>query len=111
MTDSKKGALVWGAETSSEERMFALIAHLAIFFLPVLVPLLVYLLKKDESKYLAYHAMQAIVWQLIAWIIGGTLCLGIGTLLGWIAGVLWAIKAHNGEWTGYPLIEGLGREG
>jgi len=110
MPDDSSGALVWGAEPNSEEKMFALVAHLAIFFFPVLVPLALYLIKKDESKYVAYHAMQAIVWQLVAWIIGGTLCLGIGTVVGWVFGVLWAIKAHNGEWKGYPLIEGLGRD-
>lgn len=110
MSDSTTGALVWGAETTSEENTFALVSHLAIFFFPILLPLAVYFIKKNDSKFVAYHALQATIWQALAFFIGGTLCLGIGTLLGYVAAVMWALKSHKGEWAGYPLIEGVGRE-
>lgn len=100
--------LTWGGETTSEERTFALAAHLLVFIAPVFGPLIVYFIKKDSSKYVAYHAVQATVFQLITYLIGGATC-GIGFLLV-ILSVLAAMKANKGEWDEpYPLISGIGK--
>lgn len=99
--------LTWGGETTADERMWALGAHLCAFVFPVLAALIVYFIKKDESKFVAYHAAQAMAFQLIAWIIGGATC-GVGLIL--LVIPIWiAMKAHKGEWEGYPLIAGIGR--
>lgn len=99
--------MVWGADPNSDERMWSLIAHLLAFVVPVLGPLGVYLLKKDESKFIGYHAMQAVVFQLITYIIGGATC-GIGLLLT-IFSIILAMKANQGLWEGYPLIGSVGQ--
>ena len=101
------GTMVWGAEANSDERMWALIAHLLAFVFPVLGPLGVYLIKKDESRFVGYHAMQATVFQLIIYIIGGITC-GVG-LIGTLLGVYLALQANKGSWDGYPLIASVGR--
>lgn len=62
---------------TSEERTWASIAHLSILlnlftvFLGPLVGLVIYLVYKDKSRYIAYHAMQALVFQLAFWIGAG----------------------------------------
>lgn len=110
MSDTPGTALApWGGETSSEERIFALVAHLLTFFLPVLGPGVIYLIKKDNSRYVSYHALQALVFQLVAWLLNGTL---IGCIIG-VPMILYSIyqgvRAFNGEWVGYPLIENVGK--
>jgi uncharacterized Tic20 family protein len=97
----------WGGETTSDERTFALIAHLSVFVVPVIGPLIIYVIKKDESKYVAYHSVQAAIFQLISMAIAGATC-GIGLVL-LIVPIWMGIRAYNGEWAGYPLIDSAGR--
>jgi len=70
----------------NEERQWAMIAHLSVLlnlvtgFLGVLAPLLIYMLYKDRSRYVAYQSLQALVMQLVWWVGGGI-----------IVGVAWAL--------------------
>ena len=73
--------------SQSDERTWAMIAHLSVlanlvtgFFGPV-VAIIIYLVYKDRSRYVAYHSMQAFVFQLIWWVGGGAL-----------AGLAWAVS-------------------
>jgi uncharacterized membrane protein len=56
-----------------------MIAHLSVLanlvtgFLGPVVALVIYLVYKDRSRYVAYHSMQAFVFQLIWWVGGGAL--------------------------------------
>jgi uncharacterized protein len=69
-----------------EERQWAMIAHLGVLvnlvsgFLGPAVPLAIYMIYKDRSRYVAYQSLQALIFQLIWWVGGGIL-----------AGVAWAI--------------------
>jgi len=72
--------------SQSDERTWAMIAHLSVlvnlisgFFGPI-VAIVIYIIYKDRSRYVAYHSMQAFVFQLIWWVGGGLL-----------AGITWAI--------------------
>ncbi len=104
------GTTTWGEKPSSEERTFAMLAHVAVLILPILGPLVIWLVKKDSSRFVAYHAVQAMIFQVIAWVIGGALCCGLGTVAGWVVGVMWALKANDGVWEGYPLIDRFGAD-
>ena len=70
----------------ADERTWAMLAHLSVLlnlvtgFLGVGAALLIYLIYKDRSRYVAYQAMQAFLFQLLFWV--GTFVLG---------GVMWAI--------------------
>ena len=72
--------------TPEEERQWAMIAHLGVLvnlvsgFLGPVVPLGIYMIYKDRSRYVAYQSLQALIFQLIWWVGGGIL-----------AGVAWAI--------------------
>jgi hypothetical protein len=63
----------------SDERMWAMLAHLSIllnlvtgFFGPI-VALIIYLVFRDRSRYVAYQSLQALVFQLIWWVGAGIL--------------------------------------
>lgn len=61
---------------SYDDRQTAALAHAsAIFpFLGAIVPILIWMTRKERSQYLAYHAMQAILFQvsiMITWFLGG----------------------------------------
>ena len=77
----------------SDERMWAMLAHLSILlnlvsgFLGIVAALIIYLIYKDRSRYVAYQSMQSFVFQLITW--GGG---GILIAIAWvISGILSAI--------------------
>ena len=72
--------------TPEEERQWAMLAHLGVLanlfsgFLGPIVPLAIYMIYKDRSRYVAYQALQGLVFQLIWWVGGGAL-----------TGIAWAI--------------------
>ena len=73
--------------SQSDERTWAMIAHLSVlanlvtgFFGPV-AALVIYLVYKDRSRYVAYQSLQAFVFQLIWWVGAGA-----------IAGIAWAVS-------------------
>jgi len=63
--------------SEAEERQWAMLAHLSILlnlitgFLGVVVPLVLYMIYKDRSRYVAYHSLQSLIFQLIAWVGSG----------------------------------------
>lgn len=58
-----------------EEKILAALSHLAIFFLPIILPLLIWLYQekqKDFSEYVLFQSKQALLYQL------GLIVLGFG---------------------------------
>jgi len=79
--------------SQSEERQWAMFAHLGVLvnlvsgFLGPLVPLIIYMIYKDRSRYVAYQSLQALIFQLVWWVGGGIL-----TAIAWaITGALSAV--------------------
>lgn len=76
-----------------DERTWAMLAHLSVLvnlatvMLGPVVSLIIYLVYKDRSRFVAYHALQSTVFQLVAWIVGGLLA----TITWAIAGALTVI--------------------
>ena len=73
--------------SESEERQWAMFAHLGVLvnlvsgLLGPIVPLIIYMIYKDRSRYVAYQSLQALVFQLVWWVGGGIL-----------AGITWAVS-------------------
>ena len=84
MTDSATGPRTL---SPSDERTWAMLAHLSILVnlvsggLGVVAALVIYLLYKDRSRYVAYQSLQAFIFQLVFWVGGGVLI-----------GLAWAIS-------------------
>jgi uncharacterized Tic20 family protein len=110
----------------------AMLAHLLQIFSSFIGPLVIYLVKKDQSKFVAYHALQCLAWHVgymvfmfvgvfltialtiatgahgshgfpIFFIFFWMLAVGMG-LLNMVLSIVYAIKSYNGEWSGYPII-------
>ena len=79
-----------GSIPTSTEQNWAMLAHLSILLnlitgiLGPVVALIIYLVYKDRSRYIAYQSLQSIIFQLIVWV-------GVGLVIGaiWlITGIL-----------------------
>ena len=90
-------------DTSSDERSNAMLAWLLGLFLGVFGPLIIYLLKKDESKFVVYRSMQSLYLNLVSIPLILITC-GLWAIPLMIFEILWAIKANNGEWTPMPVV-------
>jgi uncharacterized Tic20 family protein len=72
----------------SEERTWAMLAHLSVLInlvtgmLGPIVALIIYLVYKNRSRYVAYQAMQSFLIQLIGWVLSG-----------FIIAIVWIITA------------------
>jgi uncharacterized Tic20 family protein len=103
-------ALVWGASTSADDRLWATAAHLSLFlFLPLIGPFIIYMLSANKP-YVRYHSAQAIAIHIVTLVLGamGMLVCGIGWLMGLVP-LYGAFLAFSGSWSGYPLLRGIGR--
>ncbi|WP_028551849.1 DUF4870 domain-containing protein [Paenibacillus sp. UNC451MF] len=99
---------------SSEERNLALLSHVLCIILGVLAPLIVWLIKKDESAYVAEHAKESLNFQIsmiIYSFVAGILCFAvIGFVLLPLLGlfalvciIIATIRASKGQMYEYPL--------
>lgn len=77
----------------SDERTWGMLAHLSVLlnlvtgFLGPVAALIIYLVYKDRSRVVAYHALQSLIFQLITWVGGGLLTAGAWFLSGNLAAV------------------------
>ncbi|MEW2352773.1 DUF4870 domain-containing protein [Spirillospora sp. NPDC029432] len=104
-------------QPTPDERQWALMAHLGQLLLGFLAPLLVYLIKKDESAFLRHHGAQGLnlaisqyvylmvnivlsVVTLGIWLLP-TIALGIAQL---VYLILAAVAGNRGEWYRFPAF-------
>jgi uncharacterized Tic20 family protein len=99
---------------NENERLLAILAHVLTFFFGFIAPLVIYLVKKDESYYVTEHAKESLNFQItlaIAYLIGfillivlvGILILSIVGLLHLILVVVATIKAADNKLYRYPF--------
>ena len=98
-------------DRTRDERVMALIAHGLTFVEGgILGPLVVYLVKKDESEFVAFHALQSVLFGLLAAavVVPATLVTcGLGVVLVipyMIFEVIACLKAYDGEWYELPIV-------
>jgi uncharacterized Tic20 family protein len=99
--------------STSEDRTMAMLGHLGGIVGGFLVPLIVWLVKKDQSRFVADQGKEALNFQLtllIGHVIGGvTICFTFGMLnlacwvLGIVFSILAAVAANKGEVYRYPV--------
>lgn len=74
--------------TPAEERQWAMFAHFSVLlnlftgFLGVVAPLIIYMIYKERSRYVAYHSLQSLIMQSICWFGGGVLAFITSALSG-----------------------------
>ncbi len=93
---------------SGNERLAAVIAHAGTWVSWFLAPLCVYVLKRGESRYVEFHALQALIWSIIGTIASALTCgLALPVFLGFHIYAAW--KIWRGEDYEYPLAGDLAR--
>ena len=96
---------------TSDERTLAILSHVLTLFFWIIPPLIIYLLKKDESPFVAEHAKESMNFHITMAIAGLLLFVTIvGILLLWAIGVIVlvlvivaTIKASENKMYRYPL--------
>jgi uncharacterized Tic20 family protein len=116
-----------GDSLSADEKLWGMLAHLLTLLGYVVVvgeyiaPLVIYLVYKDRSQFVAFHALQALFFQLlalavaIALVLFSIITLGLGLLLAiplaialaiavLVYTIIAAIQANNGVWYELPIV-------
>ncbi len=88
---------------SSSERFAVLVAHAGTVVAWFLAPLLVYLLKRGDSKYVEFHALQSLLWSLAGTLLA-LLTWGIAIPIFLVWHVIAAVKTANGQEYEYPIV-------
>jgi uncharacterized Tic20 family protein len=50
---------------TSDERSMAMLAHVLSIFSTFVAPLVIYFAKRKESRFVAFHALQALIWHVL----------------------------------------------
>lgn len=96
---------------TSDERTMAILSHILTFVSSILAPLIIYLIKKNESKYVAEHAKEALNFQITAILVSIVLTITvIGILFLWLVWIgvfifviIATVKASDNKLYRYPL--------
>lgn len=103
-----------------EDKSLAMLCHLLGIFTGFIGPLIVWLVKKDQSAFIAHHGRESLNFQLTVMLV--MLCLTSATfilmfvvvgivlvpvlflvpILALVAEIMAAVAAQNGEWHRYP---------
>lgn len=95
-------------EITQDDRVMAMLGH-ALTFVEggIIGPLIVYMVKRDQSDFVAFHSLQSLYFGLI-FLLGTVITCGFGAIVlvfpYLIFEVIACIKAHDGEWYELPLV-------
>lgn len=96
---------------TSDEKTLALISHIITIVSSFIAPLIIYLVKKDESAFIAHHAKESLNFQITVFIVVMLCIISIvGILLLWLVGIfvfilviVATIRASEGKLYKYPF--------
>ncbi|AZU63010.1 DUF4870 domain-containing protein [Neobacillus mesonae] len=99
----------------SEEKMLAALMYVLSFFAPVLGPLIIWLIKREESSFIDYHGKEyfnffisytvyLFISSLLTIILIGFVALAALGIMLFVFTIIAAIKAYEGEEYQFPLI-------
>lgn len=108
-------------QLSSDERTMAAIAHaaagvLGVALVGLAIPIIIYMAYEGRSRYVRYHAFQALIFQIgasvaVGAITAGTCCFGVVLVpLPMAIQLYYAWLAWQGSWEPYPLMQSVGVE-
>ncbi|WLV25225.1 DUF4870 domain-containing protein [Aciduricibacillus chroicocephali] len=101
--------------TTSDDRLFAMLIYLTSFFFPLIGPLLIWLLKRDDSAFVEYHGKEYfnffISYTIYGFISAILIVVLIGIIFAFVFGILAFIftlialvKSYNGKMYRFPMI-------
>ena len=109
------------SELTSDEKTMALLSHLSAFIFAIIGPALILVIKGKESKFVEFHAKQALLYQAVTLAINFVIILVVSFLtcgmcfpifflpfVTAIYGIVIGMKANEGKWVGYKGMETFG---
>jgi len=92
----------------NNDRLAAIVAHAGTWFAWFFAPLLVWILRRGESRYAEFHALQALLWSVFGTVVSAVTCgLAIPVFLAFHIYAAW--KIYKGEEYEYPIAGDLAR--
>ena len=96
---------------TSDEKTMAILSHILNLVAPIVAPLIIYLIKKDESPFIASHSRESLNFQITVMLACAILFITvIGLLFIWVVGifslicvVIATIRASEGKLYRYPM--------
>jgi hypothetical protein len=99
----------------NDEKMFAALIYVLSLFFPVIAPLIIWLIKRDESSFVDFHgkeyfnflisiAIYSIASGILSIILIGIVLLGILGIGVLVFTIIAAVKAYEGNEYRFPLI-------
>ncbi len=106
---------------TQDDKTMAMLSYILGIFTGFLGPLILWLVKKDQSKFVAFHALQALILHavvVVGYILSSFLIIvlvGFLTypaffILGLVYSVLAGLAANKGDWYEIPVIGKLARQ-
>ena len=92
----------------NNDRLAAIVAHAGTWFAWFFAPLLVWVLRRGESRYAEFHALQALLWSIFGTVVSAVTCgVAIPVFLAFHMYAAW--KIYKGEEYEYPIAGDLAR--
>ncbi|MCM3568844.1 DUF4870 domain-containing protein [Neobacillus mesonae] len=99
----------------NDERMLAALMYVLSFFVPILGPLIIWLIKRDESSFIDYHGKEyfnffisytvyMFISGLLTIILIGFVAMAVLGIMMFVFTIIAAIKAYEGNDYQFPLI-------
>ena len=106
---------------TQDDKTMAMLSYILGIFTGFLGPLILWLVKKDQSRFVAFHALQALILHavvVVGYILSSFLVIVlIGFLtypaffiIGLVYSILAGLAANNGDWYEIPVIGKLARQ-
>lgn len=106
---------VYNTVPSNDEKLMGMLIYLLSFFTAIVGPLIIWILKKDESEFINYHgkeyfnfmismAIYGIISTILILVLIGILLLSVIGIVTIIFTIIGAVKAYNGERWKIPFI-------
>ncbi|MGJ7909554.1 DUF4870 domain-containing protein [Neobacillus sp. LXY-1] len=100
---------------SNDEKMLAAVLYVVSFFAPVVGPLIIWLLKRDQSSFIDYHGKEYFnflisytvyltISGILTIILIGFVGLAIFSVMLFVFTIVAAVKAYEGSEYRFPLI-------
>lgn len=101
--------------TTNDDRLFGMLIYLLSFFTTIIGPLIIWLVKREQSEFIDYHGKEymnffisftiySIVSGILVIILIGIILLPIVGIAAFVLTIIAAVKAYNGEEYRIPLV-------
>lgn len=102
-------------ETTSDDRLYAMLIYVLSLPFTVLGPLIIWLLKREESQFVDYHGKQyfnfiisyfiyTVAASILIVVLIGIILLPVVGVMFLVFTIIAAVKSYNGEWYKFPLV-------